>query len=72
MTDEDVAELSQLCRSLVTPDLEEGAAQRIAQRARGQLGRGRDPRRIAEPVVASAIVISYGVWVMIEVLKALS
>jgi len=70
-TDDDIAKLSQLCRELVVPDLEAQTAERIARRARDQLGKGPDPRRFIEPIVAAAIVIPYAAWVIIAVLQAL-
>jgi hypothetical protein len=70
-TDDDIAKLSELCRKLVTPDLEPPAAQRIAQRAIHDLGKGPSARRFVEPVIAAAVVVPYAVWVIFEVLKFL-
>lgn len=70
-TEDDIANVSKLGRELVSCDLEAPTAQRIAERARDQLGKGPDPRRFIESVIAAAIIVPYAAWVIVEVLKAL-
>lgn len=69
--EDDIAKLGELGRELPVPDLDAAAAARIAARARGDFGKGRDPRRLVEPLLAAALVIPYGVWVILEVLHVL-
>lgn len=70
-TDDDIAKLSELGRELCAPDLDAPTAQRISQRARDDVGKGSDPRRLVEPVIATAIVLPYAVWVIVAVLRLL-
>ena len=66
---DDIAMLAALGRELASPDLDAPTAERIAERAEADVGRGADPRRFVEPAIAAAVVIPYGIWVVAEVLK---
>jgi hypothetical protein len=70
-TEEDVKGLGELSRELPAIDLDATTAERIARRARDDVGKGPSPRRFVEPALAALIVLGYLVWVIIKVLEAL-
>ena len=70
-TEDDIAKLAELGRALRPPDLDAPTADRIARRARDDVGKGPDPRRYVEPAIAAAFVIAYAVWLILELLKVL-
>ena len=70
-TEDDIAKLTELGRGLAAPDLDADTATRLARRARQDVGKRGDPRRLVESAIAAAIVILYGVWVIVEVLRIL-
>lgn len=62
MTDE-LAEL----RELPPIDLDRETADRIAARARGEIGRGESPLRFVEPVLVAAMSSSFLVWAALKI-----
>jgi len=69
--DDDLAGLAELGHALPAPDLDASTADRIARRARPNLGRGPSPWRLVEPVVAALIAGGYAVWGVLKILEAL-
>lgn len=70
-TEDDVQRLGELSRDLPAIDLDATTAERIARRARDDVGKGESPRRFVEPTLAALIVLGYLVWVIVKVLEAL-
>ncbi|MBA3452001.1 MAG: hypothetical protein H0T42_02755 [Deltaproteobacteria bacterium] len=69
--EDDVAKLAELSRELPTIDVDSQSAERIAMRARQDVGRGPSPRRLVEPVLATLLVGSYLVWAVLKIVEAL-
>jgi len=69
--DDDVATLAAISRELAAIDVDAPSAERIARRAREDVGRGPPPTRWIEPMIAAVITGSYLVWGVIKVLEAL-
>ena len=70
MTDiDDTAELVELGRDLRAIDLDPPEADRIAVRARADLGRGPSPRRFGEPVLVAIFTTSFLVWALVKVME---
>lgn len=69
--DADLAGLAALGQALPALDLDARAADRIARRARPDLGRGPSPWRLVEPVLAALITGGYAVWGVLKILEAL-
>ncbi len=70
-TEDDVKGLGELSRELPAIDLDASTAERIARRARDDVGKGPSPRRFLEPALAALIVFGYLVWVIVKILEAL-
>lgn len=70
-TEDDVQGLGELSRELPAIDLDATTAERIARRARGDVGKGPSPRRLVEPALAAVIVLGYIAWVVVKILEAL-
>ena len=70
-TDDDLQRLAEISRELPAIDLDATSAERIARRARDDVGKGASPRRFLEPAIATLVVGSYLVWAIIKVLEAL-
>ncbi len=70
-TDDDVKRLGELSGELPAIDLDATTAERIARRARDDVGKGPPRRRVLEPVLAAMIVSAYLVWALIKVLELL-
>lgn len=70
-TEEDVQGLGELSRELPAIDLDATTAERIARRARVDVGRGPSPRRFVEPTLAALIVLGYVAWAIVKILEAL-
>lgn len=70
-TEEDVKDLGELGRDLAPVDLDSTTAERIARRARDDVGKRPSPRRLVEPALATLIVLGYIAWVIVKVLEAL-
>lgn len=70
-TEDDVQRLGELSRELPAIELDTTTAERIARRARDDVGKGPSPRRFVEPAVVSLIVLGYLVWVIVKILEAL-
>jgi hypothetical protein len=70
-TEDDVQRLGELSRELPAIDVDTITAERIARRARDDVGKGPSPRRLVEPAVVSLIVLGYLVWVIVKILEAL-
>lgn len=69
--EDDVAKLAELGRELPAIDLDRATAERIARRARDDVGRGPSPARFVEPAIAAILTASYLTWAVIKVLEAL-
>ena len=69
--DDDVASLAELSRELPAIDVDTSSAERIARRARQDVGRGPSWRRWIEPAIAASITGSYLVWAVLKILEAL-
>jgi hypothetical protein len=67
----DAARLTEISRELPALDLDTTTAERIARRARDQVGRAPSPLRLVEPVLAALLVAVYLVWAVMKVLEAL-
>ena len=70
-TDDDAAKLAEISRELPANDLDSISAERIAMRARQDVGRGPSPRRFLEPAIATVLVGSYLVWAVLKIVEAL-
>jgi len=70
-TEEDVKDLGVLSRELPAIDLDATTAERIARRARDDVGKGPSPRRFIEPGIATLVVLGYIAWVIVQVLEAM-
>jgi len=66
---EDGEELAQISQQLPALDVDSPSAQRIAARARGDLGRRRS-RRWLEPLAIAVFVAGFLVWAVLQVLAA--
>ena len=71
MSDDDAKKLAELSRELPSIDLDDAAAQRIAQRARASVGRGPSPWRFVEPVLVGLLVVSVLVWTVLKLIEVL-
>jgi len=69
--EDDAAKLAELSRELPAIDVDSISAERIAMRARQDVGRGPSPRRFVEPAIASVVVGSYLVWAVLKIIEAL-
>ena len=69
--EDDVTRLAEISRELPAIDVDANSAERIAMRVRHDLGRGRSPRRLIEPVLATLLVGSYLVWAVLKIAEAL-
>jgi hypothetical protein len=63
-----MSELSEL-RELPVVDVEANVADRIAARARAQVGSGESPWRFAEPVLVTGFTTSILVWTIMMILE---
>ena len=70
-TEDDVSRLTEISRELPAIDLDATSAERIARRARDDVGKGPSPRRLIEPAIATLLVGAYLVWAVIKVLQLL-
>lgn len=70
--EDDVTQLAQISRELPAIDVDSVSAERIALRARENIGRRRSARRFVEPVLATVLVGSYLVWAVFKIVEALS
>jgi hypothetical protein len=68
---DDVSKLAEISRELPRIDLEDTAAQRIAQRTRHQVGRSPSARRFIEPALVALLVLSVLVWTVIKLIEVL-
>ncbi|TMQ04337.1 MAG: hypothetical protein E6J90_33595 [Deltaproteobacteria bacterium] len=72
MTDQDdAAELTEISRELPALDLDATTTERIAHRARDQVGRRPSPLRFVEPAIAALLVTGYLIWAVLKALEAL-
>jgi hypothetical protein len=69
--EDDAARLGELGRELPSVDLDAASAERIAHRARGNVGRGPSLVRFVEPAIATVFAVSYLAWAIAKVLEAL-
>ena len=69
--EDDVSKLAEISRELPPIDVDSISAERIAMRARADVGRGRSPRRLIEPALATVLVASYLVWAVLKIVEAL-
>ena len=72
MTDQDdAAKLTEISRELPALDLDTTTAERIALRARADVGRGPSPLRFVEPALAAVLAAGYLIWAVLKALEAL-
>lgn len=69
--DDDAKKLAEISRELPPIDIDAAAAQRISQRARASVGRGRSPARFIEPVLVALLLLSVIVWTIIKLIEVL-
>jgi len=69
MTDED--DLHALSRELPAVDLDSTTAERIARRARHDIGKGPPRRRLILPILAALLALGYAVWGVIKLIELL-
>ncbi|HUS31160.1 MAG TPA: hypothetical protein VMZ53_21770 [Kofleriaceae bacterium] len=69
--DDDANKLAEISRELPPLDIDDAAAQRIAQRARASVGRGPSPTRFIEPVLVGLLVLSVLVWTILKLIEVL-
>jgi len=69
MTDED--DLHALSRELPGVDLDSTTAERIARRARHDIGKGPPRRRLILPILAALLALGYAVWGVIKLIELL-
>ncbi len=70
-TEDDVKGLGEISRELAAVDLDASTAERIARRARDDVGKGPSPRRFIEPAVTALIMLGYMAWVVVKIMEAL-
>jgi len=71
MTDDDAARLTEISRELPAIDLDQPTAERIARRARADVGRAPSRARLVEPALWATLVAAYLIWAAIKVFEAL-
>ena len=71
MSDDDAKKLAEISRELPPIDIDDAAAQRIAQRARASVGHGPSPARFIEPVLAGLLLLSVLVWTIYKLIEVL-
>jgi hypothetical protein len=54
-------------RDLPPIDVDRDVAERIAARARGEIGRGESPLRLVEPVLVALLSSSFLVWAALKI-----
>ena len=64
--DNDVEQVSTWSQKLTAIDVDDAGAERIQQRARLAVGRGRSPVRFVLPVLAAVGTASYLVWALLR------
>lgn len=69
--DDDAAKLHEISRELPAIDVDGTCAERIAFRARQDVGRGPSIKRLIEPTITAIAIGSYAVWAILKVLEAL-
>jgi hypothetical protein len=67
----DESKLAELSRDLGAIDVDAASANRIAHRARADLGRGPSRLRFGEPVLVAIFTLSLLAWALIKVLEVL-
>lgn len=70
-TDDDAAKLLEISRDLPPMDLDDTTAQRIARRARADVGKRPSRARLVLPIVAMLVVAAYSVWVILKLIEVL-
>lgn len=60
--DDDAAKLYELGRGLSSTELDGPTAERLAQRARDELGRGLPRARWIVPIVTALVTAAYALW----------
>jgi hypothetical protein len=68
---DDTTKLAELSRNLGAIDVDATSADRIAHRARADLGRGPSRLRFGEPVLVAIFTLSLLAWALIKVLEVL-
>ena len=68
---DDAKKLAEISRELRPIDIDDAAAQRIAQRARASVGRGPSPARFVEPVLVGLLAMSVLVWTILKLIEVL-
>ena len=69
---DDAKKLAEISRELPKIDIDDVSAQRIAQRARASVGRGRSPTRFVEPVLVGLVLLSVLVWTILKLIEVLT
>lgn len=70
-TEDDVQRLGELSRELPAIELDANTAERIARRARDDIGKGPSPKRFVEPALAALMMLGYLAWVIVKIVEAL-
>ena len=65
---DDIHQLADLSDQLAPIDLDDTSAQRIALRARVDVGRGPSPRRFVEPILVAVFALSFLIWTLSKML----
>jgi hypothetical protein len=71
MSDDDAKKLAEISRELPPIDLDDASAQRIAQRAREQVGKGPPLTRFIEPAVIVLFTTSMVAWIVYKMIEIL-
>lgn len=70
-TPDDESQLHALSHELAAIDLDATTAERIARRARYDLGKGPPRRRLVLPIVATLVALGYATWVVLKLIELL-
>ena len=71
MSDDDAKKLAEISRELPPIDLDDVSAQRIALRARQQVGKGPTLTRFIEPAVIVLFTTSMVAWIVYKMIEIL-
>jgi hypothetical protein len=71
MTKDDAQELADLAKDLPAIDLDTTSAERMAHRARQDLGKGPPLGRLALPILAAIVVTVYLGWMILKIAELL-
>jgi hypothetical protein len=72
MTTSDENQLHEISRELPAIDLDATTAERIARRARHDLGKGPPRRRLILPIIAALVALGYAAWGILKLIELLT